>query len=65
MATLVQLRDKGEPLPAAAACLSPWVDMDAIGESMTSNAEADLMIQKENLQDLAKGYLGGRTQGHH
>jgi monoterpene epsilon-lactone hydrolase len=65
MATLVALRDAGEPLPAAAVCLSPWVDMEGLGESMTTRAEADPMIQREGLLQTAKAYLGDadpRTQ---
>ncbi len=59
VATLVALRDAGEPLPAAAVCLSPWVDMEALGESMTTNAEVDPMIQREEVLEGAKAYLGG------
>ena len=58
VATLVALRDAGEPLPAAAVCLSPWVDMEALGESMTTNAEVDPMIQREDVLEGAKAYLG-------
>ncbi len=59
VATLVALRDAGEPLPAAAVCLSPWVDMEGLGESMTTNAELDPTIQREDLLEGAKAYLGG------
>src|SRR5207253_979795 len=31
VATLVALRDAGDPLPAAGVCLSPWVDLEGIG----------------------------------
>jgi acetyl esterase/lipase len=58
VATLVALRDAGEPLPAAAVCLSPWVDLEALGESMTTRAEADPMVQREGLLQTAKAYLG-------
>ena len=30
VATLVALRDAGDPLPAAGVCLSPWVDLEGI-----------------------------------
>ncbi len=59
LAALVALRDAGEPLPAAAVCLSPWVDMEALGESMTTNAEVDPNFQREQLLEGAKAYLGG------
>ncbi len=56
-ATLVALRDAGEVLPAAGVCLSPWVDMEGIGESMTARAELDPMVQKEGLVGMAGLYL--------
>src|SRR5689334_14064153 len=58
IATLVALRDAGDPLPAAGVCLSPWVDLEGIGESMASRAELDPMVQKEHLLRMAKLYLG-------
>lgn len=58
VATLVALRDAGHPLPAAAVCLSPWVDMEGLGESITTKAEVDPMVQREHLLDAAKAYLG-------
>lgn len=58
VATLVNLRDQGDPLPAAGVCLSPWVDLEGIGESMTARAHLDPMVQKEGLQMLARHYLG-------
>ena len=59
VATLVSLRDRGLPLPACGVCLSPWVDMEGIGESMTSRAHADPMVQREGLVGMADVYLGG------
>jgi len=59
VATLVALRDAGDSLPAAAVCLSPWVDMEGIGESMTTKAEADPMVNREDLLEGAQAYLGG------
>jgi monoterpene epsilon-lactone hydrolase len=58
LATLVALRDAGEPLPAAAVCLSPWVDLEGIGESMITRAEVDPMIQRDSLIQAGKAYLG-------
>nr|ACL67845.1 lipolytic enzyme [uncultured bacterium] len=59
VATLVALRDAGDPLPAAAVCLSPWVDMEGLGESMTTKADLDPMIQPGDILEGAKAYLGG------
>ena len=58
-AALVSLRDQGIPLPSCGVCLSPWVDMEGIGESMTSRAGVDPMVQKEGLVAMAGVYLGG------
>ena len=59
VSALVQLRYLGLPLPAAGVCVSPWVDMEGLGESMETRAEADPMVGKENLMVSAKTYLGG------
>ena len=58
VATLVRLRDAGVALPAAAVCLSPWVDLEGIGDSMTTRADRDPMIQKNDLLGFAAAYLG-------
>ena len=34
LATLVALRDAGDPLPAAAVAMSPWTDLALTGESL-------------------------------
>src|SRR4051794_15941080 len=39
MATLLSIRNAGLPMPAAAMPLSPWVDMEGTGDSMTSRAD--------------------------
>ena len=59
VAALVAIRDEGQPLPAAGIALSPWVDMEGIGDSMTSKADVDPMVQKDGLMDMANLYLGG------
>ena len=58
IATLVALRDAGDPLPAAGVCLSPWVDLEGIGESMTAKAELDPLIERDGLVKMARLYLG-------
>lgn len=59
IATLLALRDAGDPLPAAGVCMSPWVDLEGIGDSMTSKAAADPIVQREGLREMAAQYLGG------
>jgi epsilon-lactone hydrolase len=56
---LVSLRDRGIPLPACTWCSSPWVDLEAIGASMTAKASVDPLIQKAYLMELAAAYLKG------
>ncbi len=57
-ATLVALRDEGLPQPGCAVCLSPWVDMEGLGETMQTRAAVDPMVQREALLEMAKLYLG-------
>ena len=62
VATLVALRYLGEPMPAAGVCISPWVDLEGTGESMTSKAEVDPIVQKEMLEFMAQLYIGDRDR---
>ncbi len=61
IASLVALKDARQPLPACAVALSPWVDLEGIGESMTSKASIDPIIRKENILTFAANYLGGKS----
>jgi acetyl esterase/lipase len=59
VATLVALRDAGTPLPAAGVCLSPWVDLEGVGESMRAKADLDPMVYHDGLLQMAALYLNG------
>jgi acetyl esterase/lipase len=59
VAAMVAIRDAGLPQAGCGWCLSPWVDMEATGETMTSKAAADPTVQKAGILDMAKLYLGG------
>ncbi len=59
VALMVAIRDAGLPQPACGWCISPWVDMEAIGETMASKAEADPTVQRAGIRDMAKLYLNG------
>ena len=59
VSALVQIRYLGLPMPGAGVCISPWVDMEGLGESMETRAKVDPMVGKENLMVSAKTYLGG------
>jgi acetyl esterase/lipase len=59
LATLVSLRDQGLPNPAAAVAISPWVDMEFLGESMKTRADADPMITKAQISQIGELFLAG------
>ena len=61
VAMLVAARDQKLPMPAAAVCLSPWVDLEGIGESMHTKAAADPMVQRDPLLKMAAHYLAGQN----
>ena len=60
VAALVAMRYAGEPMPAAGVPISAWLDLEGIGESMTTNAEVDPFVEREGLQFLMKMYIGDR-----
>jgi len=59
LATLISLRDRKIPLPAAGVCLSPWTDLAFSGESWKSKVAVDLIIYAYKELEFAKMYLGG------
>ena len=58
LATLVALRDAGEPLPAGAVCISPWTDLALTGGSVQSKASVDPILVPEDLDTYARYYAG-------
>jgi acetyl esterase/lipase len=59
LALLLALRDAGDPMPRAAALLSPWTDLTLSGASYAEHAAEDMMVSKAGGAALAKAYLGG------
>jgi epsilon-lactone hydrolase len=59
VALLVALRDAGEALPAAAALMSPHVDLTSSGASMTERADQDPIFTPAALRQMASDYLAG------
>jgi acetyl esterase/lipase len=57
LATLVSMRDQGEPLPAAAVYLSPLTDLAGTGESMVSKAQVDPWLAPQ-VKALLQHYIG-------
>lgn len=58
LASILALRERGSPLPAAIALLSPWTDLRMRGASYETRATADPIHQRKMLLNLARGYLG-------
>ncbi|HVU38957.1 MAG TPA: alpha/beta hydrolase [Opitutales bacterium] len=61
---LLRLRDAGEALPAAAACLSPWTDLAATGDSLVTNTFSEVFYYGESVAIAAKLYLGPTPSTH-
>lgn len=59
-ATLLALRDAGDPLPACAVPISPWTELEAVSDSHTTRAELDPMVGAEGLKLMAEWYLDGQ-----
>jgi acetyl esterase/lipase len=59
LATLLALRDRSEPLPAAGVCLSPATDLTLIGESWKTNAKKELVVNRYIAEHIQVLYLGG------
>ena len=58
---MLALRDAGLPQPAGGVLISPWLDLDCTGPSMTSKAAVDPSLDKQGLQMMASGYRLGVT----
>lgn len=58
VATLLALRALEVPLPTAAVCLSPWVDLTQSAPAFQRMAELDPMVSKSGLDLMAEAYLG-------
>ena len=56
---LLSLKAAGIPQPAGAVLLSPWADLTHSGESMTTQAQADVSLTLAGLESGASQYLQG------
>jgi epsilon-lactone hydrolase len=59
IATLVNARDHGLPLPAVAFVMSPYVDLTLAGTTMETKREVDVLMSRENLQARVSDYTSG------
>lgn len=64
LATLVALRDAGDPLPARGVLFSPWTDLAASGTTIRSNDGADPMFSGPAIGRAGRVYLGDTPATH-
>jgi epsilon-lactone hydrolase len=60
IATLVNARDHGLPLPAAAYVLSPYVDLSLAGTTMETKRDVDPLLSRELLEPRVADYTAGQ-----
>ncbi len=60
IATLVNARDHGLPLPAAAFVMSPYADLTLAGTTMETKGDVDPLMSRENLQARVTDYTAGQ-----
>jgi epsilon-lactone hydrolase len=60
VATLVNARDHGLPLPAASFAMSPYADLTLAGTTMQTKGEVDVLMSRENLQARVSDYTSGQ-----
>jgi len=58
VATLLALREARVPLPAGGVCISPWVDLTCSGASYVTKADADPIVERSGVEEMARAYLG-------
>jgi acetyl esterase/lipase len=56
LATLLKLRESGEPLPAGAVTLSPWSDLAGTGATLAPGAVDDPLVQGDAIGGMAGMY---------
>ena len=60
VATLVNARDRGLPLPAAAFVMSPYADLTLTGTTMDAKGDVDPLMSRKRLQARIADYTAGR-----
>jgi acetyl esterase/lipase len=60
VATLVNARDHGLPLPAAAFAMSPYADLTLAGGTMGTKGEFDPLLSRESLAARVPDYTAGQ-----
>ncbi len=62
LATILKCKMMGTPLPGAAVCMSPWVDLAASDTRMLEKSKEDVFIDFESLRIWGKKYADGHLQ---
>ena len=57
LATMLALRDAGDPLPLAAVAISPWCDLTLSAPSLSSRIERDPFAHLDDLPGCVDAYL--------
>jgi epsilon-lactone hydrolase len=60
VATLVNARDRGLPLPAAAFVMSPYVDLTLAGTTMETKRDVDPLLSRDLLEPRVADYTAGQ-----
>jgi monoterpene epsilon-lactone hydrolase len=60
IATLINARDRGLPLPAAAFVMSPYADLTLAGTTLETRREVDPLLSPEALQARVGDYTAGQ-----
>jgi len=58
IATLLAIRDRGLPRPAAGVCISPWVDLTCSGATYATKAAVDPIVTRQSVSMMAQAYAG-------
>lgn len=64
MGAMLAMKQAGLPLPGCGWCISPWVDMEARGQSFTDRAESDPTVQRATILTMAEWYMGKADRRH-
>ena len=60
VATLLNAREHGLPLPAAAFVMSPYVDLTLAGTTLEAKREVDPLLSRELLEPRVTDYMSGQ-----
>ncbi len=56
--TLLLLRDRGLPLPAASVPISPWTDLAITGATVTTHEARDHFVKRHVIETMSATFLG-------